>query len=417
VIFSEASLNSPILSLKGYILSAAELIAPERQDELREVAKAKSLRLKLTDEVRDISIDTHTGRVRLGLSALEHLWATALFYHCLYSDYANAQRAGQTQFHTDDYPRTRDSMLLLNWATNQYKGDSRSPWPSPVKPTANPRVRSDRHVANELFLCALAWTVHHEYAHARLNHPNRELTNAPQEEQAADLAATDWIFVGAPSERHLRKRALGVIVGILALDVLEYAQQDPPSRSHPKAYERLAYCLDHYPQAEEDEAFAFALCGMQFNSRQRGLSPPLDGPSFRAILDECFFARAMDSRPQSSLEPSRPAKKRSHARASKESKPMKRKKKTSKAKTRAKARAKSSGKPKTARRRKPAKPVRVGSGLEKVLALIKARPGIRPSEINRRLKLAQSDAPRATLIKHGLIRKEKDGNAVRYYVV
>jgi peptidase U49-like protein len=413
VIFSEAPLNSPILSLEGYILSAAELIAPERQDELRQVTKAKSLRLKLTDQVRDISIDTHTGRVSLGLSALEHLWATALFYHCLYSDYASAQRAGQTQFRTDDCPRTRDSMLLLNWATNQWKGDSRLPWPSPLTPTANPEVLSDGHVANELFLCALAWIVHHEYAHARLSHPNRELANAPQEEQAADLAATDWIFVGAPSERHLRKRALGVIVGILALDVLEYAQQDPPSRSHPKAYERLAYCLNHYPQQEEDEAFAFALCGMQFNLRQRGLTPPLDGPSFRAILDEFFYARAMDTRPQSSREPSRPAKKRSRVRAPKESTAMKRKPKTSKAKPRAKA----SREPKTARRRKPAKPVRAGSQLEKVLALIKVRSGIRPSEINRRLKLPQSDAPRAALIKRGLIRKKKDGNAVRYYAV
>jgi hypothetical protein len=33
------------------------------------------------------------------------------------------------------------------------------------------------------------------------------------------------------------------------------------------------------------------------------------------------------------------------------------------------------------------------------------------------LKLALSDAPRAVLIKRGLIRKEKDGTAVRYYAV
>jgi hypothetical protein len=96
---------------------------------------------------------------------------------------------------------------------------------------------------------------------------------------------------------------------------------------------------------------------------------------------------------------------------------MKRKPKTSKAKTRAKARAKTIRNPKAASRKKPGKPVRAGSQLEKVLALIKARPGIRPSEINTRLKLAQSDAPRAALIKRGLIRKEKDGTAVRYYAV
>jgi DNA-binding MarR family transcriptional regulator len=74
-------------------------------------------------------------------------------------------------------------------------------------------------------------------------------------------------------------------------------------------------------------------------------------------------------------------------------------------------------KAKAARGKKPAKPVRAGTQVEKVLALIRARPGIRPSEINRRLKLEQSDAPRAALVKRGLIRKEKDGSAVRYYAV
>ena len=66
---------------------------------------------------------------------------------------------------------------------------------------------------------------------------------------------------------------------------------------------------------------------------------------------------------------------------------------------------------------KPVKPGRTASQLEKVLSLIRAHPGIRPSEINRRLNLEQSDGLRATLIRRGLIRKEKDDSAVRYYVV
>lgn len=63
------------------------------------------------------------------------------------------------------------------------------------------------------------------------------------------------------------------------------------------------------------------------------------------------------------------------------------------------------------------KPIRPGSQLEKVLSLIRAQPGIRPSEINRALNLEQSDALRATLIERGLIRKEKDGAAIRYYAL
>ena len=56
-----------------------------------------------------------------------------------------------------------------------------------------------------------------------------------------------------------------------------------------------------------------------------------------------------------------------------------------------------------------------GGDLEKTLALIRAHPGIRPSEINRRLKREESDGLRNTLIKRGLIRKVKDGSAMRYY--
>ena len=66
---------------------------------------------------------------------------------------------------------------------------------------------------------------------------------------------------------------------------------------------------------------------------------------------------------------------------------------------------------------KPAKPGSQGSDLDKALVLIRAHPGIRPSEINRYLKRVESDGLRATLIKRGLIRKEKDGSAMRYYPV
>jgi DNA-binding MarR family transcriptional regulator len=60
---------------------------------------------------------------------------------------------------------------------------------------------------------------------------------------------------------------------------------------------------------------------------------------------------------------------------------------------------------------------RTDSQLEKVLSLIRANPGIRPSEINQRLNLEQSDSLRNTLLKRGLIRKVKDGTAMRYYLV
>ncbi len=64
---------------------------------------------------------------------------------------------------------------------------------------------------------------------------------------------------------------------------------------------------------------------------------------------------------------------------------------------------------------KPPRPGSPGTRLEEALSLIKAHPGIRPSELNRLMRVEQSDALRSTLIKRGLIRKEKDGLATRYY--
>jgi predicted transcriptional regulator len=53
--------------------------------------------------------------------------------------------------------------------------------------------------------------------------------------------------------------------------------------------------------------------------------------------------------------------------------------------------------------------------LAKMLAVIKQNPGIRPSELNRRLNMDQSDALRAALISRGLVRKVKDGQETHLY--
>jgi len=53
--------------------------------------------------------------------------------------------------------------------------------------------------------------------------------------------------------------------------------------------------------------------------------------------------------------------------------------------------------------------------LAKILAVIKSQPGIRPSEVNRRLRRTQTDSLRATLIRRGLVRKVKKGHATYLY--
>ena len=53
--------------------------------------------------------------------------------------------------------------------------------------------------------------------------------------------------------------------------------------------------------------------------------------------------------------------------------------------------------------------------LKRMLSLIRKNPGIRASEINRKLKLEHSWNMRSMLIKKKLVIKRKDKAVVRYY--
>jgi hypothetical protein len=53
--------------------------------------------------------------------------------------------------------------------------------------------------------------------------------------------------------------------------------------------------------------------------------------------------------------------------------------------------------------------------LAKILSIIRKKPGIRPSELNRILHREHSASLRNTLIKRGLVRKAKKGTAVHYF--
>jgi predicted transcriptional regulator len=65
-------------------------------------------------------------------------------------------------------------------------------------------------------------------------------------------------------------------------------------------------------------------------------------------------------------------------------------------------------------RSESAKPTRKDL-LVRILELVKKKPGIRPSEINRALNLEQSDDLRQALIDRGLVRKTKEGREVHLY--
>jgi hypothetical protein len=53
--------------------------------------------------------------------------------------------------------------------------------------------------------------------------------------------------------------------------------------------------------------------------------------------------------------------------------------------------------------------------LASILDIVRSEPGVRPSGINRRLNRVETDSLRATLIRRGLVRKVKVGQATHLY--
>jgi len=53
--------------------------------------------------------------------------------------------------------------------------------------------------------------------------------------------------------------------------------------------------------------------------------------------------------------------------------------------------------------------------LKKILSIIRKKPGVRPSEINKILKIPHTANLRNILIEKGLVIKKRKGAAVYYY--
>jgi hypothetical protein len=157
-------------------------------------------------------------------------------------------------------------------------------WPS-VLPS--PESEGDHiKLANELFLCALAWSIHHELAHITLQHELIVSSDvAIKQEKAADLEATRWVLDDLKSDDlRLTKRALGVATGVLALQSLEVESKIEGLKTHPPAQERVHYCLTRYELDNEQLVLAYTAVGLQVLFSGRGISPNIDGTSPAEIL-------------------------------------------------------------------------------------------------------------------------------------
>lgn len=297
-------MRSPICHLENQIAGAPFTSAPEKEALCAEQRDNFRITFAMVDErnfgVRVRVDDECNPEVVLPVAALEYLWAFSHYCWVLTQEYAKAQKDGASIFDCVGNARLNSSFALLEWAKKNLANSGIEKWPDTApRPRQSPAsYADDEHVASELFLCSLAWMLHHERAHIVLNHPFVNTSLSQEEERAADEFATSWLLDGLQqNDPRLKKRALGIAVSVLCLQSLEVGSVTCLRNTHPAAHDRIFKNISSYTCGNEEVIEATCCVVLQFLFHEEGVAANINGATFSEILGDLLhdISRAKSS--------------------------------------------------------------------------------------------------------------------------
>lgn len=299
---------NPIHVLLDHFFPSLEKIAPEKGADLQNVMAQHQLKFEIEDTEESFFFFANPAekKITAGVGSLGRLWATAYGYFCLYSVVADVAKTDIHTVHevnlTQD-KRVGEASSLLAWTihveheiaelTKQKKAlPSALDWPNNLpQPTPNPPYASDNHVADELFLCAGAFILHHELAHIRLGHKASSDANKMRGiEDEADMAAAHWLLDGLKQEDdRFVKRVLGIA---LALSWMASFSVFLPEDKvyHPPSCERLNRIIKEFVSDPNHVAWAFVSTILRANMEARNMAydQQREVTSFKDDVEYCI---------------------------------------------------------------------------------------------------------------------------------
>lgn len=282
-------MRSPICNLERSISGAAFNVAPEKEARCAKIRDEYGITVTLYDDNGfSVKVDTEKRTIWLPISSLEYLWAFSHYCWVLIQEYSSSQREGTIMFDCMGNTRLQTSFSLLEWAKNNLLTTGIELWPEKLpQPGKNSDLYGDVNVANELFLCSLGWMMHHEIAHIVLNHPPLVTNFSELEEKEADKYATEWLLSGlVVNSPVLKKRAIGVAVGISCLQSLEVNTNSCLRNTHPSAHNRIFDCLSKYKVGNEEAIEAFLVVILQFLFHNEGIQVDIEEKRFSTLLSD-----------------------------------------------------------------------------------------------------------------------------------
>lgn len=287
---------SAIEPLMNAIAASPFRVAPEAEGQLAEEIGKRQIRLEFVDNLAIYAeYIPSKSLVRLGTPYLEVLWAACHAFIVIFDEYEKANKRGDEYFNVGAIPRTSAAYSLYRQLLQAHIAKEKIEWSRPeLMPIQFPEPNTDGYVANELFLTAVSWVVHHEIAHARLGHEELSINSVLQESDA-DRAATAWVCGETTEPGPLFKRAMGVVSALLHLLSYDLQQGRVRWTTHPPTYERLVANLDRlgFEESHKVYAFGFVLLEILLAQHEIQLKVDREGSFHDMLASACFTVRSL----------------------------------------------------------------------------------------------------------------------------
>ena len=283
---------SPIRILDADLINSVARIAPEKVEALETFRINHDPCIVFTNDQKfNFMVNTKSKEIKLPIVALEYLWCACYAFYVIYQEYIAVNQCPANEFDLNGNRRLRKALALYKWGVEQLN-QTLQEWPSDnAKPEVGSNIDEDIGVANELYLCAAAWIIHHEFAHIYHGHKNEPSNNdeSRTQEKEADNSATKWVLEGVSDEAMLKKRGLGVAIATLLLTAKDILAGEFKETTHPKSFQRLYDAISPYFQDENHLVYAFSTVICHINMAIGGIAPKKnDNETWKENLETCL---------------------------------------------------------------------------------------------------------------------------------
>lgn len=258
-------------------------VTPERKEELESLLEGVTFDANVDGYGFDYSVLPTWRLVRIPIRCQFRLWAHCFAYYTAFDAFAK-QKNGITlnrQAIPDDAISSAEK--LLEWAVKadvsvwraKRQGNeffvSEIPEEFPVQ-FEDESMSVLKKASDEIFVYAMASSIHHELAHMRLGHREEKDEQSIQEEYDADEAAASWIL-GSPmvSEYDYLIRHLGIAIKFIWYTSIFFSEKHQ-STTHPPSWRRLFKSLEPTVRRELDPIWGFIIIALTLHFQRFGIA-------------------------------------------------------------------------------------------------------------------------------------------------